>query len=54
MINVSDDLTGTLLPMLKFQILINPGDEVIFECALDQLMEKVWGDKFMNVSMGNV
>ena len=54
LINICNDLTGMLLSMLKLQILIDPGDQVVLERSLNQLMEKIWGDKFMDVSAGKV
>jgi len=35
--------------MFELQKLVDPGDEMVLECALDQLMQKVRGDKFVNV-----
>ena len=53
-INVGNDFPGMLLSMLEFQIFVNPGDEVVFEHAFNQLMKKIRGDKFMDVSTGEV
>lgn len=36
-------------PMDYLQVILNPLNEVILECTLDDLMEKVGGEKFMNV-----
>ena len=40
--------------MFELQKLVDPGDEMVLERALDQLMQKVQGDKFMNVCVWKV
>ena len=43
-----------LLAMFKLQVLVDPGDKMVLECALDQLMQKVWGNQFVNISTGKI
>jgi hypothetical protein len=35
--------------MDRYQVLLDPGDQVILERALDELMKNVWGNKMMDV-----
>jgi len=53
-VNVSNYFTGTLFAVLKLQILVDPSDEVVFECSLNQLVKKIWGDKFVDVCAGEI
>jgi len=32
-----------------FQVILDPLDKVVLECALDDLMEKVGGEKLVNI-----
>jgi hypothetical protein len=36
--------------MYDFEVLLDPGDEMVLECALDYLVEEIGGEKLMNVS----
>jgi len=40
--------------MLKSKIFANPSDEVIFECAFDELMKQIRGEDFVDISTGKV
>jgi hypothetical protein len=40
--------------MDRYQIFLNPGDQVILEGALDELMKNVWGNKTMDVGTRKV
>jgi len=53
-VNISDDFTRALLSVLKFQILIDPCDNVVLECSLNQLMKKIRCNKFVDVSTRKV
>ena len=53
-INISNDFTSMLLAMFKLQVLVDPGDKMVLERALDQLMQKVWGNQFVNISTGKI
>ena len=33
------------------KVLLNPFNDVIFERPFDELMQKVWSEEFMNISM---
>lgn len=35
--------------MYEFQVLLNPGDKVVFEGTFDKLMQDIRGQKFMDV-----
>ena len=35
--------------MCDVKVVLNPGDEVVFESSLNELMKKVWGNQFMDV-----
>ena len=35
--------------MYLLEVVLNPLDKVIFECAFDDLMEKVGGKEFVNI-----
>jgi hypothetical protein len=49
MIYVIQDMVGLGLTMSKNKKVFNPGDEMVFECTLYNLMEKVWCNKLMDV-----
>lgn len=40
--------------MLNYQKLVDPGDEMIMEPALDQLVENVGGDELADIRVGEV
>ena len=40
--------------MDRNEVFLNPGDQVILEGALDELMKNVWGNKTMDVSTRKV
>jgi len=40
--------------MLDYQVLIDPGNEMVFESTFDNLMEEIWCKKFMDISTGKV
>ena len=40
--------------MLFFKVLHHPLNEVVFEHSLNDLVEEVWGDQFVDVCMGKV
>ena len=48
-VNVSYDYSSISGGMRNAQVLANPGDEVVLEGALDQLMEDVGGYKLVNI-----
>ena len=48
-INISNDFASALFSMGKLQILIDPDDKIVLECALNQLVKKIWGDEFVDV-----
>jgi hypothetical protein len=54
MINVSNNAMGVSLPVLFRKILVNPHDNVIFECAFDHLMEQIRRQELMDVSSRKV
>lgn len=35
--------------MLNNQVFIDPSDNMIFECSLDDLVKEVWRQEFMNI-----
>ena len=37
-VNIIEDLIGTCLAMCSDKISLDPGDEMVLECALDELM----------------
>lgn len=49
MVNIIHDFLCVCCTMRSNQVILDPGNEVIFECALDHLMEKIGRNEFMNV-----
>lgn len=47
-----NDLQSALLAMLKMQVLVNPGDGMILESPLDDLVQKIGREKFVDVGTG--
>jgi hypothetical protein len=35
--------------MRDTKVVLDPGDEVVLESSLDDLMKNVWGDQFMDI-----
>lgn len=48
-VDVCHDNGRTRLCMFLHKIILHPGYQMVFERALDHLVEKVWRDYFMNV-----
>lgn len=40
--------------MCNYQVFFNPGNKVVLECSLNQLMEDVRSHKFMDICSGKV
>jgi len=40
--------------MFTFKVLTHPLDKVVFEYPLDELVQQVWSDEFVNISIGEV
>ena len=40
--------------MHKLQVFVYPGDNMVFERSLYQLMEKIWRNEFVDVCTGEV
>jgi len=40
--------------MLFFKVAYHPLDKVVFEYTLDELVKEVWGDKFVDIGMGEI
>ena len=40
--------------MNGFEIFVNPGDKVILECSLDQLMKYIGRKQFVDISTGEI
>jgi hypothetical protein len=36
----------------NLEIFLNPHDEMILECSLDDLMKEVWAEKFVDICTG--
>jgi len=53
-INVVEDPVGLCLTVCRNKIFINPCNKMILEYALDELMQDVWGNKLLNISMGEI
>ena len=48
-VNLIKDFARLGLPMFAVKIFAHPFDKVIFEYPLDELMEDVWSDQFVNI-----
>ena len=48
-IYIINNFFGLIIAMLNNQVLIDPSDDMIFECSLDDLVEEVRRQKFMNI-----
>jgi len=48
-IDVIQNCCSTLWAMYKLEVLVNPLHKVVFEYALDELVEEVWGEEYMYV-----
>jgi hypothetical protein len=48
-IDVVHYLLTLFLAVLRKDVVFDPFDQVILECAFDNLVEEVWRDEFMNV-----
>ena len=53
-IDVCDDALSCCFAMLELEVLEQPGDKVVFECAFDALVEEVGGKEFVDVGVGEV
>jgi hypothetical protein len=53
-INVVKDLIGPCLTVCLNKIFVDPGDEVILECAFYELMQQIRCDKGMDIGVGEV
>jgi hypothetical protein len=53
-VNLVENALGLGGPMDYLQVIFNPHDEVILECALDGLVEKIRGKEFMNICMWEI
>ena len=50
MVYILDYVKCMTLTMSLEKVLLNPFNNVIFECPFDELMQKVWSEEFMNIS----
>lgn len=53
-INVVEDPLGACFAVCSNKVLADPGDQMIFECALDELMKNVWCNHLVDVSTGEI
>jgi len=50
---VHDPLCGSFAMHME-KVLLDPSNEMVLECALDELMEEVRGEKLIYVGVGEV
>jgi hypothetical protein len=51
-INVCENLLCLTLAVMSLNVFLHPVDEMILECPLDNLMEDIRGQEFMDISAG--
>ena len=54
MVDVIHDFIRTCCTMHSNKVILDPHNEVIFECTFDHLMEKIRRKELMNVRSGEV
>ena len=54
MVNVVHDFLCTCCTMRSNEVILDPCNEVIFECTFDHLVEKVGRKELMNVRLGEI
>lgn len=53
-INLVQNGLGFCFPMLVFEVLTDPLNEVILEYPLDELVKQIWSDELVDVGVGKV
>lgn len=49
MINIVKYFFWFFFPMSFFEIVVNPGHQMVLENSFNKLMEEIWSDEFMYV-----